>query len=108
VTVSSFNPFSLAAFKRLCPQVPTAIIWSAGTEVPLLLRYGFGRVLSHCDYLKPVYRQVNRVSHFWFSTLERRPLASWTVDDPGLARKLLKTGCAGIISNRPQDIMAAL
>jgi glycerophosphoryl diester phosphodiesterase len=107
VTVSSFNPFSIAAFKKLCPQVPTAIIWSADAEVPPILRHGFGRFLSHCDYLKPVYRQVTRFSHFRFSALERRPLVPWTVDDPNLARNLLQTGCVGIISNRPQD-MAAL
>jgi glycerophosphoryl diester phosphodiesterase len=107
VTVSSFNPFSIREFKKLCPQVPTAIIWSADTEVPFPLRYGFGRFLSHCDYLKPVHRQVNRFSHFRFSALERRPLVPWTVDDPNLARRLLETGCEGIISNRPQD-MAAL
>jgi glycerophosphoryl diester phosphodiesterase len=104
ITVSSFNPFSIRTFKRLCPQIPTAVIWSADREVPLILRRGFGRFLSHCDYLKPVYRQVNPFSHFRLSVLEGRPLVPWTIDDPGLAKKMLKTGCAGIITNRPQDM----
>ncbi|GHV63269.1 hypothetical protein AGMMS49587_12750 [Spirochaetia bacterium] len=104
VAVSSFNPFSLASFKKLCPQIPTAIIWCADTEVPLILHYGFGRFLSHCDYLKPVHRQVNPFSHFRLSVLERRPLVPWTIDDPALAGKMLKTGCIGIITNRPQDM----
>jgi glycerophosphoryl diester phosphodiesterase len=104
VTVSSFNPFSIFVFKRLCPQVPTAIIWSADNEVPPILRYGFGRLLSHCDYLKPVYRQVNPFSRFWLCSIEGRPIVPWTIDDPGLAERMLKTGCMGLITNRPQDM----
>jgi glycerophosphoryl diester phosphodiesterase len=108
VTVSSFNPFSLLAFKKLCPQIPTAVIWSADTEVPFILRHGFGRILAHCDYLKPVYHQVNSFSRFRYTTLEGRPMIPWTVDEPQLAEKLLKTGCIGIITNRPQDMKAFL
>jgi glycerophosphoryl diester phosphodiesterase len=105
VTVSSFNPYSILAFKKLCPRVPTAIIWSAGGGVPLPLRRGFGRIIARCDYLKPVHSQVTGFSRFWFTRLEGRPLVPWTVDDPLLARRLLEKGCLGIISNRPQDLL---
>jgi glycerophosphoryl diester phosphodiesterase len=105
VTVSSFNPYSILAFKRLCPQVPTAIIWSADKGVPLVLRRGFGRIIARCDYLKPVHLQVSTFSVFRFSKLEGRPLVPWTVDDPALARRLIAEGCTGIISNRPQDLL---
>jgi glycerophosphoryl diester phosphodiesterase len=104
VTVSSFNPFGILVFKQLCPHIPTAIIWSADTEVPPILRYGFGRFLSRCDYLKPVHRQVNPFSRFWLGSVEGRPLVPWTIDDQGLAERMLKTGCMGIITNRPQDM----
>ncbi|MDR3161373.1 MAG: glycerophosphodiester phosphodiesterase [Spirochaetaceae bacterium] len=103
VAVSSFNPLSLAAFKKHCPGIPTAIIWSADTSVPLPLRWGAGRFIAPCDYLKPVYRQVNRLTLFGF-TLEGYPVVPWTIDDPALAERMLRIGCAGIISNRPQDI----
>ncbi|MDR3334014.1 MAG: glycerophosphodiester phosphodiesterase [Treponema sp.] len=108
VTISSFNPFALAAFKRHCPAVPTAIIWSADQEVPCILRRGFGRILSGCDYLKPIHLQVNRFSSFWWRVMEKRPLVSWTVDDPALAETLLMRGCEGLITNRPQDIGAVI
>ena len=106
VTVSSFNPYGILAFKNICPRVPTAIIWSADKGVPLPLRRGFGRFIARCDYLKPVHSQVTGFSRFRFSTLEGRPLVPWTVDDPQLARGLVAKGCAGIISNRPQDLLS--
>jgi glycerophosphoryl diester phosphodiesterase len=105
VTVSSFNPFCILAFKKLCPQIPTAIIWSADAEVPFILRRGFGRVISHCDYLKPIHSQVSLFNNFRFTRLEGRPVVPWTIDDPALALKMLKSGCTGIITNRPQDML---
>jgi glycerophosphoryl diester phosphodiesterase len=98
VTVSSFNPFSIKTFKECCPPVPTAIIWSAGKDIPFFLRRGFGRIISACDYLKPVHLQAARFRRF--------PRVPWTVDDPALAKELLALGCEGIISNRPQDMIA--
>jgi glycerophosphoryl diester phosphodiesterase len=104
LTVSSFNPISLISFKRLCPQIPTAAIWSAGGEVPPLLRHGFGGLLARCDYLKPVHPQVTPLSRVKFALWGGKPAVPWTIDDPALARKMLKAGCAGIITNRPQDM----
>jgi glycerophosphoryl diester phosphodiesterase len=124
VTVSSFNPFALRTFKkawyeirngqkrkagagrralRETPDIPTAVIWSADREVPPVLRYGLGRIPAGCDYLKPVCKQVNAFSMFRFK-LEGRPVVPWTVDDLPLAEKLINAGCAGIITNRPQDM----
>ncbi|GHV79904.1 glycerophosphoryl diester phosphodiesterase [Spirochaetia bacterium] len=104
VTVSSFNPFCLAAFKRLCPQCSAAIIWSADSEVPFILRYGLGRFLASCDYVKPVYTQVSPRSYRRIACGEGRPLVPWVLDDPVTARRMLDMGCEGIITNRPQDM----
>jgi glycerophosphoryl diester phosphodiesterase len=104
ITVSSFNPFAIFAFKKICPLIPTAIIWCINPEVPFILRRGFGRFLSHCDYLKPEYAQVKRYSGFPLSVLEKRPIVPWTIDDSALAKKMLSLGCQGIITNRPQDV----
>lgn len=108
LSISSFNPFSLTAFKRLCPFIPTAIIWSADKEVPPLLRYGFGRFISSCDYLKPVHLQVKRFSSGKGAYQRKRPLVPWTIDDPALGEKMLHLGCEGIITNRPQDMKAII
>jgi glycerophosphoryl diester phosphodiesterase len=105
VTVSSFNPLSLAAFKKRCPGIPIAVIWSADKTVPLPLRWGLGRFIARGDYLKPVHFQVNRLSHFKFTVNEGSPVVPWTIDEPALAERMLHIGCEGIISNRPQDML---
>jgi glycerophosphoryl diester phosphodiesterase len=104
VTVSSFNPFCLAAFKRRCPQFPAAVIWSADAEVPRILRHGLGRFLTPCDSVKPVHTQVTPRSVRRISGWEGRPILPWTIDDPAAARRMLDLGCQGIITNRPQDM----
>jgi glycerophosphoryl diester phosphodiesterase len=114
VTVSSFNPFCLLGFKKAWqelrgpagspPDIPTAIIYCADKELPWLLRRGFGRIISRCDYLKPIHKQTNAFARFRFAGLEKRPLVPWTVDDRALAEELIRKGCRGIITNRPQDM----
>jgi glycerophosphoryl diester phosphodiesterase len=104
VTVSSFNPFCLRAFKGYNPRIPTAVIWCDAPEVPRIFRRGFGRFIARSDYVKPVHLQVNR-SCCSRMAKERRPLVPWTIDDPALAEKMLSLGCEGIISNRPQDML---
>jgi glycerophosphoryl diester phosphodiesterase len=114
VTVSSFNPLCLKSFKKvwrtMCgtapgADIPTAVIFCADGEVPFLLRRGFGRFLAGCDYLKPIHKQVSSFSLFRFTAIEGRPVVPWTVDDAGLAEKLINAGCEGIITNRPQDMV---
>ncbi|MDR2767747.1 MAG: glycerophosphodiester phosphodiesterase [Treponema sp.] len=114
LTVSSFNPFCLAAFKKswgrergALPPVASAVFYCAGAEVQFLFRHGAGSFIAACDYLKPRHDQA----HAWrraLAALEGRPLVPWTVDDPALARRLLDRPCAGIITNRPQDIVPAV
>ena len=104
IAVSSFNPFCLAAFRQLCPHIPAAVIWSADPDVPLVLRRGLGRRIANCDYVKPVHTQISPRSYPRMTLREGRPMVSWVIDDPPLARAMLELGCQGIITNRPQDL----
>lgn len=102
--VSSFNPFALRRFKGLCPSIPTAIIWTGSKELYWFLRRGEGRWIGGVDVLKPETslvgdRRLGRPS--WM-----RPLLPWTVDQETEAVRVLAAGAAGLISNRPQDLLA--
>jgi glycerophosphoryl diester phosphodiesterase len=105
VTVSSFNPFAIRAFKRAAPHIPTAIIYSDNEGVPRLLRHGFGRFIANCDYAKPDHLQVSRSTKSRIAGRERRPMVPWTIDDKATAERVLSLGCQGIITNRPQDFL---
>jgi len=106
VTVSSFNPFCLKTFKKEWKEadVPTAVIWCSDEEVPWILRRGFGRILSGCDYLKPIHEQVNSFSMLRLFRMRGWPVVPWTIDDSELAKKMIGLGCKGIVTNRPQDL----
>ncbi|HCM26774.1 MAG: hypothetical protein A2Z99_16900 [Treponema sp. GWB1_62_6] len=106
--VSSFNPLALRAFKRLAPDIATAVIWCDDEELPSWLRRGQGRWISGCDVLKPAHAKATPLSLALLSRLGGRPMLPWTVDDPMLARLLVARGCVGVVTNRPQDIVGAL
>ena len=108
IVVSSFNPLALAAFKRAAGEYATAVIWCADGEVPFFLRSGQGRWLSSCDYLKPIKTKATPLSLALLSRIGGRPIVPWTVDDPAEARILVGRGCAGVVTNRPQDLVPLL
>jgi glycerophosphoryl diester phosphodiesterase len=105
VLVSSFNPFSMRKIKELDPALSTALIYTNHPDLPLPLRNGGGRFICRPNVLKPAYEKVNRHSMFLKGRLEGYPILPWTVDDPEEARRLLVLGAAGIISNRPEDLL---
>ena len=59
----------------------------------------FGGMTVVENILKPDRKLVRRPARSG-----SRELPVWTVDDPAQAKRLLTLGCAGIISNRPQDL----
>ena len=105
VTISSFNPICLGTFKKTCPGIPAASLWANSKELPWFLRFGLGRVISGCDYLKPNFEKINRVSIFGYKKISGQMVIPWTVDDPRTAEKLIKLGCDGIVTNNPREMM---
>lgn len=99
--VSSFNPFALRRFKRLCPRIPTAIIWTDSSELHWFLRKGEGRWIGGVDVLKPAQHLVAGLRG---CVRDRLPVLPWTVDSAGTAAEMISLGCDGVISNCPQDL----
>lgn len=99
--ISSFNPFSIRAFRKIARHIPVGIIYSGDSDVPLYLRAGQGRFFTHCGFLKPKHVKVRRRYMFFFNSLLGYPILPWTMDDPAEVEKILKKGVAGIISNDP-------
>lgn len=96
VMISSFNPFSLRRFKKICRNtIPTALIYSDTPSVPKLLRHGQGRFLCRPTYLKPEAKQAQKALGWNYQ------VCAWTVDEPSEAKELLSLGVTGIISNNP-------
>ncbi|MBI9102006.1 MAG: glycerophosphodiester phosphodiesterase [Spirochaetales bacterium] len=102
--VSSFNPLSVNAFRKVNHRISRAVIYSATKELPWFLRNGEGRYISRSSILKPEHIKITRRFMCWYSKFLKYPVLTWTVDDPARAEELIKMGVSGIISNRPEDL----
>jgi glycerophosphoryl diester phosphodiesterase len=108
VCVSSFNPLPLKAFKAICPDIPTAIIYCRDPDVPFLLRHGEGRWIAGCDFLKPDSTLAGQFRMGARKAVNGRRSIVWTVDSVEDAKALVARGVEGVITNRPQDILPPL
>jgi len=108
VMVSSFNPSLLRQFSRVNPGVPRAHIYSAHKQVPWILRHGWGFFYTGGQALKPHHERINSWSDFVYHRLLGRPFISWTVDEIETARRIIKKGAVGIISNDPFPLLELL
>ncbi|OHD79951.1 MAG: hypothetical protein A3J97_05310 [Spirochaetes bacterium RIFOXYC1_FULL_54_7] len=104
VVVSSFNPVMLAKFKATCPEIPTAIIYCADSDIPWYLRRGEGRWIAGADFLKPDHVIPTKARMAFGRAIGGRPVLPWTVDNPDIARRMLAIGCEGVISNTPHKL----
>ncbi len=107
ILVSSFNPVPLRELRRMHPEIPTSVIYSRSSELPWILRGGFGRYIAGTDAIKPDHKLVGAFSMFR-NRLTRTPVIPWTIDDPDEARRLIALRCDGLITNEPALIAEAI
>jgi glycerophosphoryl diester phosphodiesterase len=102
ITVSSFEPASLDEFRRHAPGTATALLLEEGDD----WRYH----LDRAEGLAGVNPEDAMVVPELFAAASSRGLAvvPWTVDEPGRAVGLAALGAAGLITNRPRALLAAL
>jgi glycerophosphoryl diester phosphodiesterase len=106
--VSSFNPFCIRAVRALDREQPTAHIYADDPEVPRVLRRGEARWLVPTAYIKPRHDQVSRLTAALYRYVLPSRIIAWTVDDPAEARRLLRLGVGGIVTNHPERIAQVL
>ena len=105
--LSSFNPFCILRARRLAPELPTAHIWYRGRELPFILRHGEAALLAPGPLAKPEGARIRA----WNAALLRRlggRLVAWGVEEPEEARRLVRLGVRGLISNDPGRLRGAL
>jgi len=94
--VSSFDHRLLAHLRHLAPDLPLAVLLDSGDWHRALAR---AAALRACAF----HPQVDLVSRPLLAACRRLdlPVYVWTVDDPGLARSLARSGVAGLFTNDP-------
>jgi glycerophosphoryl diester phosphodiesterase len=94
VLISSFNPFYLQRFRRLCPEASLGIL-----TLPKMANLWFWRFFQH-DALHPYYKDVDQTlvdkTHRY-----NRQVNTWTVDNAGEIQRLAGLQVDGIITNDP-------
>lgn len=100
VMVSSFNPFALARFNRVCwYSVPTADIYNIEDTLPKVLWLGLGHKVSGSSYMKPHYGITDRDKSIEYNL----PVITWTVNDEETAKSMLQIPrMKGLIGNNPE------
>ncbi len=98
--VSSFNPYAVKEIRRISETIPVAIIYSHDSEVPRILRSGFGRYMCQADALKPDHAQYHGM-HARIARMQSREVFVWTVDDAQVMKECVARGAAGVITNDP-------
>jgi len=107
VLVLSFNPRSIAAAKRIAPEIPTGFLANElvppGDALAHAVEMGHDLVLPGTRSLLPLGEPFVRQAHeagVWVGT--------WTADDPETVRMLLRWGVDAIASNDPAMALGVL
>jgi glycerophosphoryl diester phosphodiesterase len=97
--VSSFDPLLLLRFRRLAPEVPTALLFAHDQALPYRRAWATRVVQPRALHPESLLVDAQAVAR-WHA----RGLAVnvWTVDDPAELRLLAAYGVDGVITNRPK------
>ncbi len=102
IVVSSFEPASLVELRRHAPGTATALLLEEGDD--------WRHHLDRAEGLAAVNPEDPMAVPELFAAASARGVAvvPWTVDDPDRAVGLAALGAAGLITNRPRAMLAAL
>ncbi|NIV38846.1 MAG: glycerophosphodiester phosphodiesterase [Anaerolineae bacterium] len=96
--VSSFNPLALRRVRKLSSNIRTGLLYAP--DLPLPLSRPWARHLLELDAIHPHHSLVDDSYVPWARERGYR-VHTWTVDDPGRMRRLMRLGVDILITNRP-------
>lgn len=103
VIVSSFNPNTLKRFRAIAPDIPIGYLYASDIP-PMVAELMTGETY---EAYHPHYSLADQAIVDTQKALGR-VVNVWTVNDPDVAKKLVKLGVQGIISDCPDVILSAL
>lgn len=107
VIVSSFNPLSLAASKRMRPDVPTGLLTTAEVDARAALRFvadqGFRWALPYIGQVRDVAERAASSAHD-----AGLLLGTWITDEPAEAIALFDAGVDAVATNDPRPLATEL
>jgi glycerophosphoryl diester phosphodiesterase len=105
VLVSSFNPFSIAAVKRLAPEIETGLL--TGFDTDGRAGFGFARDAGH-GWILPWVERVREAGASFAEDVHAAAmrLGVWAIDDPDAAVELWRSGVDAVATNDPASIVA--
>tara|TARA_B110000046_G_scaffold167685_1_gene185519 strand:- start:14094 stop:14963 length:870 start_codon:yes stop_codon:yes gene_type:complete len=111
VIVGSFHDSVLAHFRDICPSVPTSLGESEATWLVVLSKFGLGHLYNSPGYsvqLPLVDSGINIVTPSLVRALHQLNMRVevWTVNDTITMQALIDMGVDGIITDRPDRLMA--
>jgi glycerophosphoryl diester phosphodiesterase len=104
VVVSSFSRLAIRRVRLIEPRLAIGYLYYVD---PLLAKRPWPKGIAQPDALHPHHRLIDECYVRWARERGYR-IHTWTVDDPGRMRHLVRLGVDMIITNRPELLAGAL
>ena len=101
IIIQSFDMKSVKTFHDLTPYIQTGVLISKRKY--WLKQPPFKEITTFADYINPNYKLVNR-KFIKRAHLENLKVVPYTVNDMTIAKKLIKVGVDGIITDAPNRL----
>lgn len=116
VLIASFHDEAMQQFREICPEVATSASRGEVTTFVLLGKvFLSGLVMPQYESIQPPYdpeesMNIPIMTERFLRQAHAKNIAvePWTVDDPGLMKQYIQWGVDGIITDRPDLMIAVL
>lgn len=98
--ISSFDWGILAHIRDLLPQAPIGFLHEHCSEEMILMVANTSNAALHCDYQSLTSEMLAMIQD------SQIPVLAYTVNQPGIAKKLLAAGLYGLFSDDPRHLLA--